>query len=84
MLHNSPRYFRFWKLTCFARHACIGLLFLGVAFGSVGLLAQEDAGKMKYPESKKVDHVDEYFGFKVPDTYQWLEGGARKSDDVAD
>ena len=84
MLHNSPRYFRFWKLTCFARHACTGLLFLGVAFGSVGLLAQEDAGKMKYPESKKVDHVDEYFGFKVPDTYQWLEGGARKSDDVAD
>jgi prolyl oligopeptidase len=29
--------------------------------------------KISYPESKKVDQVDDYFGTKVPDPYRWLE-----------
>ncbi len=29
--------------------------------------------KLVYPESKKVDHVDDYFGTKVADPYRWLE-----------
>src|SRR5215211_5152769 len=29
--------------------------------------------KLVYPESKKVDQVDDYFGTKVPDPYRWLE-----------
>ncbi len=29
--------------------------------------------KLVYPESKKVDQVDEYFGTKVADPYRWLE-----------
>ncbi len=29
--------------------------------------------KITYPESKKVDQVDDYFGTKVPDPYRWLE-----------
>ena len=28
---------------------------------------------LKYPETKKVEHVDEYFGNKVEDPYRWLE-----------
>jgi len=29
--------------------------------------------KIKYPVTKKVDTVDDYFGTKVPDPYRWLE-----------
>jgi prolyl oligopeptidase len=30
-------------------------------------------GPIKYPESKRVEVVDDYFGTKVPDPYRWLE-----------
>jgi len=29
--------------------------------------------KLKYPETKKVSHVDKYFGKEVRDDYQWME-----------
>lgn len=29
--------------------------------------------QIKYPETKKVDQVDDYFGTKVADPYRWLE-----------
>src|SRR5262245_17362308 len=29
--------------------------------------------KLVYPESKKGEQVDDYFGTKVPDPYRWLE-----------
>jgi prolyl oligopeptidase len=29
--------------------------------------------RLTYPETKKVDQVDDYFGTKVPDPYRWLE-----------
>src|SRR5215470_8622809 len=29
--------------------------------------------RLTYPETKKVDVVDDYFGTKVPDPYRWLE-----------
>lgn len=33
----------------------------------------ENNSKIKYPETKKVDTVDVYFGHKVADPYRWLE-----------
>jgi prolyl oligopeptidase len=32
-----------------------------------------EASRLAYPETKKVDVVDTYFGMKVPDPYRWLE-----------
>ena len=29
--------------------------------------------KIDYPETKKIDQLDEYFGVKVEDSYRWLE-----------
>jgi prolyl oligopeptidase len=39
--------------------------------------------RFEYPETRRVDQVDEYFGIKVPDPYRWLEGDVRESEEVA-
>lgn len=46
------------------------LLALGAIFAPT--LAQTEK-KLMYPESKKIDQVDDYHGTKVSDPYRWLE-----------
>jgi len=33
----------------------------------------KSSGKIKYPETKKIEHTDTYFDTKVNDPYRWLE-----------
>jgi len=37
------------------------------------LACARKAARLDYPQTKKVDLVDDYFGTKVPDPYRWLE-----------
>ncbi len=51
-------------------------------FAEFGLTIAGDT-RMKYPETKKIDHVDDHHGTKVPDPYRWLEDDVRQSKEVA-
>ncbi len=50
------------------------MIFLMMLFAFTFLNAQ----KIKYPETKKVDHVDDYHGTKISDPYRWLEDNNSK------
>ncbi|MCC7422785.1 MAG: S9 family peptidase [Planctomycetaceae bacterium] len=55
----------------------------------VGALTLNDSAvsagepRLTYPETKKIDHVDELHGTRVADPYRWLEDDVRTSKDVA-
>ena len=56
----------------------INKLFLATLLVSPAVMALE------YPDSTKVDHVDNYHGQSVADPYRWLEDDVRNSAAVAD
>lgn len=41
------------------------------------------AGEFDYPETKKVDQVDDYHGTQIADPYRWLEDDVRTNEEVA-
>lgn len=47
-------------------------------------VATKSDGKIAYPETRRVDQVDEFHGVKVEDPYRWLEADVRESSEVAD
>ncbi|WP_417352434.1 prolyl oligopeptidase family serine peptidase [Flavobacterium alkalisoli] len=47
---------------------------LGMALAcSLSMNAQTQKGEIRYPETKKGNQTDDYFGTKVQDPYRWLE-----------
>src|ERR1700747_1195986 len=56
---------------------------IGTAFLLLAITAcrQNDPSKISYPDTKKIDVVDDYFGTKVADPYRWME--SLDSPDVA-
>src|SRR5450432_3279006 len=43
----------------------------------------EPAAMVDYPETRRVDQLDDYHGVKVADPYRWLEADVRESPEVA-
>lgn len=56
---------------------------IALAATVVSITSAQESKPLKYPETKKVDVVDNYHGVMVADPYRWLEEDVRKSQDVA-
>jgi prolyl oligopeptidase len=63
------------------RHCWIAALGAAVAL-TVSSSAEDK--KLIYPQTKKVEQIDDYHGTKVPDPYRWLEDDVRKEPKVAE
>ncbi len=52
---------------------------------AIALLAAQSVAddSLSYPETSKVEQVDDYHGTRVADPYRWLEDDVRESDKVA-
>ena len=55
------------RMRSYRRRRCVTLL------ASVPAHRSNRAQRLTYPETKKVDQVDDFFGTKVADPYRWME-----------
>ncbi|MCS7271385.1 MAG: S9 family peptidase, partial [Gemmataceae bacterium] len=70
-------------MTAIVKHGWTGVL--AVLCGGLALMeamGQQEV-RLQYPETKKVDVVDDYHGVTVADPYRWLEEDVRQSKEVA-
>jgi prolyl oligopeptidase len=58
------------------------ILLFAASLPALPLVAQDTT--FRYPDTRKTEQVDEYFGRKVEDPYRWLEQDARVSEEVRD
>jgi prolyl oligopeptidase len=49
-----------------------------------GVTSQAAAQDITYPETQRIDHIDEYHGTTVADPYRWLENDVRTDAAVAE
>jgi prolyl oligopeptidase len=47
--------------------------FIYVLFAIFLSINSYSQNKMKYPDTKKITHIDKYFGTEIKDDYQWME-----------
>jgi prolyl oligopeptidase len=59
------------------------LLFLGGLLLVSSLPSLAGDIPLKYPQTKRVEQVDDYHGTKIHDPYRWLEADVRESPEVA-
>ena len=66
-------------MTSFPFHPLLAFLTMPILVSA----AMADDVRLAYPDIRRVDHVDTYFGTKVADPYRWLEADVRQSPEVA-